>query len=101
MIRDSVCYLVRESPAAHGVFDPPAETQRMVFCAEKSVSNAEFYRALSNGLHPRLILTLADPAEYQDEKICIYGIKRYRVVRSYITAANAVELTLEEATADA
>lgn len=100
MIRQSVLYLIAEAPAAHGIFDKPEETKRMVYCTVRSVGYNEFYRALENDLHPTLVFTLSDLAEYNGEKIVEYESRRYRVVRVYLDGT-IVELTVEEATVDA
>lgn len=96
----SVLTLIAENPAAHGIFDEPTETGRTVFCTVRSVGYSEFYRALENDLHPTLVFTLADYAEYQGEKVCVYNGTRYRIIRTYQTGG-AIELTVEEATVDA
>lgn len=101
MMRQDVLYLVSEFPAAHGVFDKPEETQRMVYCSVRSVGGQEYYRALENAIRPTLVFILADYAEYQGEKIAVYHDTRYRIVRTYVTAQQAIELTVEEATVDA
>lgn len=100
MICDDVCYLIAEDPAAHGAFDRPTETARMVYCQVMSVGRAEFYRALSNGLTPSWVLRLSEAADYQDEKIVLFREKRWRVLRSYQDGMS-VELTIGEATVDA
>lgn len=100
MMRSDVIYLVAEDPAAHGIFDRPEETLRMVYCAVKSVGLQEYYRALEQDLHPTFVFVLRDYAEYKAEKVCVYNGKRYRIVRSYVTPQNSVELTVEEATVD-
>lgn len=100
MVRDDVAYLVRENPEAHGIFDTATETRVMVYCQVESVGRAEFYRAQANGLLPRYVLKLSEYADYAGEKIVIYEGRRYRVLRSYVTA-QAVELTIGEATVDA
>lgn len=97
---DSVLYLISEDPGAHGIFDCPTETKRMVFCRVRSVTRSEFYRAMQNGIHPSFMFHLADALEYQGEKICEYNGQRLRVVRAF-TDATGVELTVEEATVDA
>ena len=99
MICDSVLYLVSEDPGAHGVFNKPEETQRMVYCQVMSVSKTEYYRALEQDLHPQWIFKLADYHEYDGEKICVYEGVRYRVYRTYYDGSS-VELTVEEATVD-
>ena len=100
MIRDDVLYLVGESPAAHGIFDKPTETRRMVFCRVHSVTRSEFWRAFENGIEPELVFEISDYADYAGEKILIYNETRYRVVRTYVTH-HAVELTAARITADA
>lgn len=100
MMRSDVLYLVAEDPEAHGIFDVPEETQRMVYCAVKSVGYNEYYRALEQDLHPTFVFVLADYAEYRGEKICVYAGQRYRIVRTYVNAQLGIELTVEEATVD-
>ena len=99
MLQD-VIYLVGEDPAAHGIFDTPAETKRMVYCGVRSVGLSEFYRAMEQDLHPSFVFVLEDFAEYGGEKICEYKGTRYRIIRTY-TAGGRIELTVEEATVDA
>lgn len=100
MIRDDVLYLVNETPAAHGIFDKPQETQTMVFCKVRSVTRSEFWRAFENGIEPELVFLLSEYADYQGQKVLLYNGKRYRVVRTYVSQ-HAVELTAAPATADA
>lgn len=96
MIRDDVLYLVEEDPAAHGVFDAPKETLRMVYCTVKSVGRYEFYRAREYDLEPTLVFVLQDPLEYKGEKIAVYNGVRYQIIRTYVTGSQ-VELTCGEA----
>jgi len=103
MIRADICYLVAENPAAHGIFDAPDETARMVLCTVRSVGQQEFYRAMANGLHPDIVFDM--PAvNYAGEKILLWARdgktrQRYRVIRTY-QDADKIELTCEEATID-
>ena len=99
MWRQGVLTLISESPDAHGIFDKPTETPRTVFCQIRSVGYQEFYRGMENDLHPTLVFRLADYAEYQGEKICLYEGARYRIIRTYLDNT-AIELTVEEATVD-
>lgn len=99
MYRTDVLYLVAENPEAHGIFEATTETDRMVYCTIRSVGYQEYYRALEQDLHPTMIFILADYAEYQGEKICIWNNARYRIIRTYQTGG-AIELTVEEATVD-
>lgn len=100
MMRSDVLTLIAENPAAHGIFNTPTETSRTVFCFVRSVSSNEYYRALEQALRPVFVFVLADYAEYQGEKICEYNGVRYRITRTYITAQQSIELTVEEATVD-
>lgn len=83
MINEDVIYLVSENPQAHGIFDKPAETRRMVFCQVNSVTRSEFWRAHEAGLNPAYVFRLSEEADYQGEKIVIYHGVRYRVARAY------------------
>ncbi len=105
VIRDDVCYLVAESPEAHGIFDKPTETARAVYCLVRSVGQQEYYRALENKLHPSIVFILQDAIEYRGEKIVLWTPRggaqtRYRVLRTYQDGV-ALEIVCEEATVDA
>lgn len=100
MIKRDIIYLVAEDPEAHGIFDAATETQRQVFADVYSVTRAEAYRAMANGLNPSYVFVLSDYAEYQGEKICIYNDVRYRIIRTYVDRQQ-IELTVEEVTVDA
>lgn len=99
MICDDVCYLITETPGAHGVFDPPAYTERMVFCAVRSVSSADFWRAYEQGIEPQYVFVLSDPIEYRGEALLRYGSIRFRVIRTYANSNHELEITVEEAKA--
>lgn len=100
MICDDVITLVAETPEAHGIFEPAAETGRQVFCRVDSVTRAEFWRAHSNGLEPRYVFTLSEAADYHGEKIALWQGRRWRVLRTYVNG-HAIELTVADATIDA
>ena len=99
MWRQGILTLISETPVEHGIFDEIVEDKRDVFCEIRSVGYQEYYRALEQDLRPTFIFRLADYAEYQNEKVCEFEEKRYRVVRTYINNT-AIELTVEEATVD-
>lgn len=99
MIRQDVLTLIDERPAAHGAFEAHREKERTVFCTVRSVGMKEFYRAAENSMHPTFVFSLADEAEYQGEKICVYRGTRYRIIRTYVDRQR-IELTVEEATVD-
>ena len=100
MMRSDVITLISESPEEHGVFDARTESSREVYCYVKSVGYREYFEALSQALRPSFVFVLRDYAEYEGEKICVYHDTRYRIIRTYITAQQTIELTVEEATVD-
>lgn len=100
MMRLDVITLIGESPEAHGIFETRTELERVVFCFVKSVGFREYFEALAQSLHPSFVFVLRDYAEWHGEKICVYNGVRYRVIRTYVTPQNTIELTVEEATVD-
>lgn len=88
-------YLISEDPEAHGVFDDHARTERMVYCTIRSVGRTEMYAAMSSGHEPNYVFALAHDFEYQGEKICKYEGIEYRIIRTYRTEADGIELTVE------
>lgn len=99
MIRPAVVTLLAETPEAHGVFDPRVETRREVKCAVRSVSQNEFYRAMSAGIEPEAVFVFPYGFEYHGEKVFEFNSERWRVIRSY-TTGQTLELTAGRATND-
>lgn len=95
MVRADTLELIAENPAPHGIFDTIQETRRTVYCTERSVSQTEMYQAQAVGLNPALKLVLAHAFEYGGEKLCEYNGIRYRILRTYVTAGDDIELTVE------
>lgn len=93
MNRDGVCYLISE-PEAHGVFDTVTETERKVYCTERSVGMRESYEAQSVGIQPDLILRLPHYYEYHDEKRVKYRDRLYKVIRTWSGDNEHIDLTL-------
>ena len=102
MRRADVCYLIRESPGTHGLFDAAERTERMVYCTICSVVSVEFWRGYTAGASPSIVFELADPAEYHGERLVRHekgGVSGYyRVIREFDNG-KTVELTCEEAKA--
>ena len=80
---------------ARGRFDSPIETPRDVYCTVRSVGMREAYEAMSHGLRPEWVFELTHSFEYQGEKLCEYRGVRYHVLRTYITEADGIEITVE------
>ena len=95
MMRADVCDLITVSPEAAGAGTDRQETSRTVFCTIKSIGQQEAYLAMGQGLNPELKVVLAHDFEYQGERLCEVGGVRYDILRTYITEADGIELTLQ------
>lgn len=100
MVRATTITLLGETPAAHGVFDAPNETQTEVFAEVISVSQNEFYKARQNGLEAELVIMLTDYGDYNGQKVFLYDGERMRVIRTYIKE-EALYIVAGKAAADA
>ena len=95
MLKANVVTLIKESPEAHGVGTDPLETEREVYCTVKSIGQTEAYQAMGIGLNPELKVILAHDFEYEGEALCELDGVRYHILRTYITEADGIELTLQ------
>jgi len=101
MMKANVADLITVSPAAAGVGTEPTETKRTVYCTIRSIGIQEAYQAMGIGLNPELKIVLAHDFEYAGESLCeICGV-RYRILRTYITVEDGIELTLQRVTGNA
>lgn len=94
-MRADVLTLIGEVPGAHGRFETPAVIPRQVYCTVRSVGMRETYEALANGLHPEYVFQLTHSFEYNGEKRCIFHDQEYNIIRTYITEADGIEITVE------
>jgi hypothetical protein len=95
MMRADVIDLITENSSAHGVHDAVTETARTVYCTVRSVTRSEYYSALNAGVQPEFVFVLALAEDYQGERIVRYRGQRLRVVRTYMTADDGIEITCE------
>ena len=95
MVRADVITLIEEIQGAHGRFDEASELRRQVFCTVRSVGMRESYEALSHGLRPEWVFVLTHSFEYQGEKRIEYHGDEYTVLRTYVTDADGIEITVE------
>lgn len=96
MIVYELAYLIAEDPKAHGVHADPAKAEkRAVFVELTSVTRNEFYNAYNAGLRPEIVARLELAEDYQDEKQVEIREKLYRVIRTYRTSDDGIELTLQ------
>ena len=95
MMKAATVTLIREDPAARGVGTEPTETRRKVFCTVKSIGMQEAYQAMGIGLAPELKVILAHDFEYDGEPIAELCGVRFKILRTYITEQDGIELTLQ------
>ncbi len=62
-----------------------------VFCDEKSVTRSEFWAAGTNDVTPEIVLVVR-PYEFNGETRVDYNGVRYRIIRSYKTGPEDMEL---------
>ena len=95
MMRADVIQLITETASAHGVHESITETAREVMCTVKSVSRSEYYNALNAGINPTYVFYLTLSDDYQGERVVRYKGIKYRVVRTYMTDDDGIEVTVE------
>lgn len=95
MIKADVITLIGETSKPRGVYDAPTETTRQVYCTIRSVGMQERYLSMSHGLDPSIVFILAHDFEYQDEERCVYQGSEYRIIRTYRTTDDGIELVCE------
>ena len=101
MMKANVVDLITVSPEAAGVGTEPTETKRTVYCTIRSIGMQEAYQAMGVGLNPELKVILAHDFEYRGESLCEIGGMRFRILRTYITETDGIELTLQRVAGNA
>lgn len=95
MIRADVIDLIKENRTGHGVHEVVTDTARTVMCMVESVRRSEYYDASNAGYRPEFVFKLALAEDYQDERLVKYHGQRFRVVRTYRTEDEGIEITVE------
>ena len=101
MMKAATMTLIREDPAARGVGTEPTESRRKCYCTVKSIGMQEAYQAMGIGLNPELKVILRHDFEYKGESLCEMNGIRYRIIRTYVTEDDGIELTLQRETGNA
>jgi len=78
---------------------PSDEVETSILCAVKSVNREEFYRAAVAGLNPEIVF-LIHAYEYNGERKVKFNDETYRVIRTYQTDFEEMELVCERVAAD-
>ena len=95
MNRADVIQLITENRTGHGVHEAVTDTERTVMCTIQSVTRSEYYNALNAGYQPEYVFKLALAEDYQKERLVKYHGQRFRVVRTYLTDDEGIEITVE------
>lgn len=95
MMRADVIQLISENRSGHGVHEAVTETARTVMCTVQSVRRTEFYNALNAGIQPEYVFVLALAEDYQNERIVMFHGQKFNVIRTYMTAGDGIEITVE------
>lgn len=74
-------------------------SERVVFCAQRSIGMKEFYEASARDFYPEIKFVLADYLDYNGEQLCDYKGQRYRVLRTFRTGQE-LELVVARASAE-
>lgn len=96
---NNICVLGRVQEKSNSIGDliEVIEYDNEIFCNEKSIKSSEFYQAQSVGMKPELTLEIM-LADYNKEKYVKYddgfGEEEYKVLRTYKTSTEKIELTL-------
>lgn len=75
------------------------EVRNEVFCNVKSVTRTEFYNAATTNLKPSIVF-IVHLYEYNNELKVEYEGVQYRVIRTYMTSTEEIELVCEKVIAD-
>ncbi|MCM3783673.1 phage head closure protein [Neobacillus mesonae] len=70
-----------------------------VYCRLQSVGRTEFYNAASQGMKPEMVFII-HAYEYEGQQIVKFEGKQYRVIRTFQTGTEEIELTCERVVAD-
>lgn len=95
MTRADVITLITESRTGHGVHEKVTDAEREVMCTVESVRRSEYYTALNAGFMPEYVFKLALANDYQNERIVKFHGQKFRVVRTYLTDDDGIEITVE------
>lgn len=90
---NELIYLISKTHTTNEVGDPVEKIEKSMRLAKlKSIGQSEFYQAQAQGLKPEIKFVLADYFDYNDQEEIIYNNFRYKVLRTYRTEKNEIEI---------
>ena len=91
---NEVIYLLSTEHQTNNVGDSIETIKKsMRFAKIKSIGQSEFYQAQAQGLKPEIKFVLADYLDYEDQEELVYNNFRYKILRTYRTDRNELEIT--------
>lgn len=95
MYNDTI-FLAREVPGdgkdEYG--DPVTVLEKTeLFAEQRSIGQKEFYQAQTDGMKPEIKFIIPDYLDYDGQSIVIHEGIRYKVLRTYRTTKNELEIT--------
>ena len=96
---DSIAKLQGPSTVSYDIYgnETITYTETDVFVMPRGVYNAEFYNAAQAGLHPTITFELANRADYNGERLILWGGKTYNIIRTdWKAQRDGISLICEE-----
>ncbi|MEK4141144.1 phage head-tail adapter protein [Paenibacillus sp. FSL M7-0547] len=95
MTYDYELTLITQSSGTNADADPIiVEEETVILCGLNSVGRSEFYAAAATGLRPELVFTIHG-YEYDGQQLVEFDGVRYKVLRTYGTGYEELELTCQ------
>lgn len=69
------------------------QMSEVVFADQLSIRQSEFYQAQTSDKKPEIKFKITDYMDYQDQQYLIHGNVRYKILRTYRTSSNELEIT--------
>jgi len=74
--------------------DPVYELEMtQLFAKKKSISQTEFYQAQTSDYKPEIKFKIPDYEDYERQKYLIYGDTKFKILKTYQTEENELEIT--------
>lgn len=100
MTYDDILTLVKTVYSADDLgVERKTETRKPVYCYKKSVGSRAFNKMRQEGLKPALVFVI-HRFEYEGEETAIFNGRHYKIIRTYETGVDEIELTAEAAGGD-
>lgn len=96
MYDDVVYFSSFEDGTEKDQFGDPVQTEKRsepIFAELKSIGQTEFYQAQTNDKKPEIKFKIADYLDYQNQKYLIHDGIRYKILRTFRTESNELEIT--------